>query len=418
MILSPGSNGWITKYGNLLEKGDIKADFIIPTDMEADYYKHLLFSKSGIVFGFAAEMLFAKDLDCRNWTDEERLRLLLFESHLLVFISHGGDPVKDFEEFTESLLNFYGNHGTKSLLRLVTFFLKENKETKLEFMLSKRTDIRSNIIDKTQWVSHVSNVFVYLDILLYEDFLKTNQVIQESNYEEYAYNAMIALILSVHADGEIEDKEKYIFQVFLNSAHLDDEQKKIAQSKFKDGASFDDFTHELLSHKNFKRFLINISALTIYSSHLVTPAEAEFLVCLSECLEISEEELFETQVMIENFVLNHNDEIVFLQDNSSYEKLYGSVTNKWIKILSRNKDKLAAELRGSKELVFLIKKSTTTELTKEEKEKVKTQFLDIVKSMPALAIFLLPGGALLLPIVLKIIPSLIPSAFRSNEIDS
>ena len=84
MILSPGSNGWITKYGNLLEKGDIKADFIIPTDMEADYYKHLLFSKSGIVFGFAAEMLFAKDLDCRNWTDEERLRLLLFESHLLV----------------------------------------------------------------------------------------------------------------------------------------------------------------------------------------------------------------------------------------------------------------------------------------------------------------------------------------------
>ena len=31
--------------------------------------------------------------------------------------------------------------------------------------------------------------------------------------------------------------------------------------------------------------------------------------------------------------------------------------------------------------------------------------------------FLLPGGALLLPIVLKIIPDLIPSAFRDNELD-
>jgi len=43
--------------------------------------------------------------------------------------------------------------------------------------------------------------------------------------------------------------------------------------------------------------------------------------------------------------------------------------------------------------------------------------MDLVKSMPALAIFLLPGGALLLPLVLKIIPDLIPSAFRDNEIE-
>jgi hypothetical protein len=85
--------------------------------------------------------------------------------------------------------------------------------------------------------------------------------------------------------------------------------------------------------------------------------------------------------------------------------------------LGRNKDKLATELKQSKELVALIRKSTSEELSKEEKEKVKTQFMDIVKSMPSLAIFLLPGGALLLPIVLKIIPDLVPSAFRDNEIE-
>jgi hypothetical protein len=36
--------------------------------------------------------------------------------------------------------------------------------------------------------------------------------------------------------------------------------------------------------------------------------------------------------------------------------------------------------------------------------------------MPAIAIFLLPGGTILLPLVLKIIPTLVPSAFRDNEI--
>ena len=88
-----------------------------------------------------------------------------------------------------------------------------------------------------------------------------------------------------------------------------------------------------------------------------------------------------------------------------------------VAILGRNKDKLAVEVKQSKELVFLIRKSTTKELTKEEKEAVKSQFLDVVKSMPSLAIFMLPGGAVLLPLILKIIPDLMPSAFRDNEIE-
>lgn len=86
--------------------------------------------------------------------------------------------------------------------------------------------------------------------------------------------------------------------------------------------------------------------------------------------------------------------------------------------MGRNKDKLALEVKQSKELVYLIRKSTTKELTKEEKELVKTQFKDIVRSMPSLAIFMLPGGAFLLPLVLKIIPDLIPSAFRDNEVEN
>ena len=75
------------------------------------------------------------------------------------------------------------------------------------------------------------------------------------------------------------------------------------------------------------------------------------------------------------------------------------------------------ELKQSKELVYLIRKSATTELSKQEKELVKEQFKDIVKSMPSLAIFMLPGGALLLPLVLKVIPDLVPSAFRDNKLE-
>ncbi len=43
--------------------------------------------------------------------------------------------------------------------------------------------------------------------------------------------------------------------------------------------------------------------------------------------------------------------------------------------------------------------------------------MDVFKSIPSLAIFLLPGGAVLLPIFIKLIPALLPSSFDENRVD-
>ncbi|MDO6813744.1 LETM1 domain-containing protein [Tenacibaculum soleae] len=83
--------------------------------------------------------------------------------------------------------------------------------------------------------------------------------------------------------------------------------------------------------------------------------------------------------------------------------------------IQKNKKRLAKELQESKELIFLIKKSITTSLSDEEKNKVKTQTLDICKAIPAFAVFMLPGGALLLPLLIKLIPDILPSAFREDD---
>ena len=87
------------------------------------------------------------------------------------------------------------------------------------------------------------------------------------------------------------------------------------------------------------------------------------------------------------------------------------------KLLIENKKRLLIELQESKELMKLIGQSTVRDLSEEEEKKVKQQLLDIFKSIPSLAIFMLPGGALLLPLVLKFIPNLLPSAFddKSND---
>jgi hypothetical protein len=57
-------------------------------------------------------------------------------------------------------------------------------------------------------------------------------------------------------------------------------------------------------------------------------------------------------------------------------------------------------------------KSTRQKLDAEEKAKVRAQLMDILKTIPALAIFALPGGGLALPIVIRLLPfNILPSAF-------
>jgi hypothetical protein len=83
-------------------------------------------------------------------------------------------------------------------------------------------------------------------------------------------------------------------------------------------------------------------------------------------------------------------------------------------LLHKNKQRLSLELQQSKEAISLIKKATHADLSEGEKEKIKIQLLDICKAIPALAVFLLPGGALLLPLLIKLIPDILPSAFQEN----
>lgn len=75
------------------------------------------------------------------------------------------------------------------------------------------------------------------------------------------------------------------------------------------------------------------------------------------------------------------------------------------------------EIRLEASMISLLKKhSSGKSLTKREEAKVYRALKDICKSVPALAIFLLPGGLILLPLVSKILPfDLIPSEFKSKK---
>ena len=415
-MLAPGSKGWINKYFDLERRNEFSLEFSVPKGLTRKEYVHLRFLRSGIVFGFPVKRIFANELKDSKWTQNEKLKVLLFESLLLIYLMENSEEPLDPEKFKASLLSFYAEHNASGLSKVFGLFMKETPDERLENILTQRLSVKSKLIEGQYWLGYFSNTFVYLDIVLYRNFLK-NRKETLSNYNELANNALVAITMAAYSDDIITDQEKAMFKVFLSSANLKDSEERVAKLRFKHGASLADFSEIAKSNVLFRRFLIDITALTIFVNQERLPEEIQFFNEMCDFLDVPKKEVHNAMTMIENFVLQNSSQMSLLSSRSSYEKLYGSVSKRWIKVLSRNSDKLALELKESKELVQLIRKSTSDELSKEEKELVKSQFMDIVKSMPALAIFMLPGGALLLPLILKIIPDLVPSAFRDNELD-
>jgi hypothetical protein len=97
--------------------------------------------------------------------------------------------------------------------------------------------------------------------------------------------------------------------------------------------------------------------------------------------------------------------------------VYRSAEDYLREILRHNWKAVWAEISQSHEmLVLLFRYSRGEKLTPGEVRKVKAQLLDVARAIPALGIFALPGGALLLTLMARAMPwALVPSSFLKRE---
>jgi hypothetical protein len=148
----------------------------------------------------------------------------------------------------------------------------------------------------------------------------------------------------------------------------------------------------------------------------VEPLEFEFLKSLCLELELDQSEAQKSIECISSFVTTNSSSIKLFQHVHPVKQFYKESSGLVKMLLLRNKKRLSKEISQNRELLRLLRKSTYANLNKEEKILMKEQLTDIFKTIPSLTIFLLPGGTLLLPLVIKFIPQLLPSSFDDNKI--
>ncbi len=221
---------------------------------------------------------------------------------------------------------------------------------------------------------------------------------------------------AAHADGKITEKEKALFEIFLASSDLSDHKVKDIKKFFKSGKGISDIDFSVVDTWLLKRYFVEIALLTIWTDQEKHPGEEFFLSNLLVKLGMDDHSFDESHVTVESFIYNNYDRLPYLNEASDAQRIYGNLSNRYRRILERNKKKIAKELKESKELVRLIGLSSRRELTQEEREKLRLQMKDLARAIPALTVFMLPGGTVLLPLLLKLLPNLVPTAFRDNQI--
>jgi hypothetical protein len=166
-----------------------------------------------------------------------------------------------------------------------------------------------------------------------------------------------------------------------------------------------------------KQYAFDLGCMASWTDRMIDPEEYLFLNQLGADLGMDLNMIHQSIKDVNTFYITNQDQIALLGSKNLVKNFYDNSSKMVMKLIKRNSKRLLKELSESKELMVLLTKSTTRDLTDEEQKKMQTQLLDLIKSVPSLAIFMLPGGAILLPLFVKLIPKLLPTAFDDNRID-
>jgi len=400
--MNPSAKGWIPKILTTLDKQQI----ITNSESLMVFYNQL--KSTGFLYGNSSEILISSTPSQLNLTKNESTKINLFQSLLFIFFKK--NPDENINTAIDHIILFYKKLDKSKLGFLYKFLTSEKATDNLEQILAERIQETNSFFYK-KYNSIFTYTLLFIDILAFNKFLSFNND-YKIFIEDLEKNLINLSFLALNCK-KIKDKsdKQMIKQIESSSVYLDLLYHK---NNFLSLANLD-----LLNYNNLeKKYLFDISFLAVWNEKELDQMEHSFLIKLADKLQLSRLRIKENIDYIHTFSEKYSKKIKLFEYQNPLKHIYKESTSTVKLLIERNKKRLLLELNESGELVKLLSQSTFRELTKDEKIKVKEQLLDICKTIPSLTIFLIPGGSLLLPILIKYIPSLLPSAFNENKIDS
>ena len=395
--MNPSAAGWIDKLIVFLKKDA----FFQNTSLVSKYQS---LRAAGFIYGTNLNTFFETKSE-NTLTETEITKINLLGALLNTYFDH--HPQGTYEDAVDEILKFYGLLNAKKFTLLDKILIGKQCTAQLEKIIRSR--IRTNINLFTKNFSNIiTNALLFIDVLAFNRYLSG-----EKNIENYAQKTEIIITNIIFRALKAKEKKSDYDELLIR---LVDSSLRYHEIEAVD-ISYDRIP--LLSNyqSQLERFyILDLASMAVWNDQVLDKEEKHFIWDLGKQLHIESDEVGYAVSYIHAFINRHKKKISFFNYSNPVKHFYDQSSKTVSKLILRNKKRLLKELSESKELLVLLSKSTVKDLSDKEKQKMKEQLLDICKTVPSLALFALPGGSVLLPLLVQFIPKLLPSAFDDNRI--
>ncbi|MEO0899174.1 MAG: LETM1 domain-containing protein [Bacteroidota bacterium] len=427
--MNPVDSGWLRAYMIYRSRRWKNHEPPVAVEVLKQYaspyqYLYYLLQPTGLMYGYPVRFIEDPHPQIEEWSEKDKLKVLLAEAFIdlgLYYYQREEESLYQYmKRIVADVLEFYKEHyKLYSKYPLKTLKKKGNPIKQLEYVMDKR--INNDYDWRNIWATFFHNSLLFFDLIYFVKWKEGENIFAEEGPSKLRIdtraNILRVIAAAAHSDQLITPFESELFYFFLHSASLPAPQKRQAEAAFKKGIELNDIDLSGFTSWILKKYHLELAILTTYVKQKVSPEEYAFLQHFSDKLGLGEEELHLSMSNIENFVKESWEEVHYLQIKQNYRFVSEQFIRRMRILVRKNQRMIREEIEESRELVHLLRQSRQRELTPYEWEKIRQQLLDILRSIPAFAIFMMPLGSITLPILLRIVPKsmLIPSSFRENQ---
>lgn len=395
-MINPSASGWIEKF--FIEQKF--SEHTVSKTYDDFYYK---VRNTGFIYGHIVSIDVITPISITDWFKSEISKLALLNTLYDVYCLTKNET--ESNTFISETVVFYNQMNPQGFNLFEKILPKNTPSLTLEKIIDERVQTNENIVSKN--FSHlVTNALLFVDVLAFHQYL-IHGAIPEKYLKKIEETVVNVVTLALKTKSNKSQHDDLLIKLFEASIRYSKFSKASTQSL--ETLELDFFTNDLE-----KKYIIDIAGMALWSDGVIENNEAYFLYKLAETISVSDEFVKQSILDTDYFITKYKAEIPYFNYSNPVKHFYDHTTQGVITLITRNKKRLIKEIIQSKELMILLAHSTRRDLNEKEKKKVKKQILDICKTIPSLTIFLLPGGSLLLPILIKFIPTLLPSAFNEN----
>ena len=396
VMINPSASGWIDKFF-VEQKFSNKTTY---SDMNTFYQK---VRNTGFIYGHIISFDTVNAIPTKGWFKEEISKVALLNTLYGVYCLENNEISST--NFIKEAVSFYNEMNPQGFNLFKKILPKNSDALSLEKIIDERVQTNDSIISKN--FSHlVTNALLFIDVLAFRQYL-THGSIPEKYLKKIEETIVNIVTIALKVKSKKSQYDDLLIKLFEASIRYSKFSKITVQSL--ETLQLDYFTTDLE-----KYYLLDMAGMALWNDEKIENEEIYFLHSLSQILSLPDAFVDESIKCTHDFITEHKKEIPYFNYSNPVKHFYDQTTQTVVTLISRNKNRLIKEIIQSKELMVLLTYSTIRDLDEKEKKKVKKQLLEICKTVPSLAIFLLPGGSLLLPILIKFIPQLLPSAFNEN----